>query len=62
MFSAKIAVNLNVNQLYLQKNWTLGNDKVFHFTHDEKNEDEFVPAVHLAEQTISYARELEMIV
>ena len=45
-----------------QRKWNLGEDKVFRFKQEKKNDDEFVPAVFLAEQTITYARELEMIV
>lgn len=42
--------------------WQLGKDNFFYFTQDEKKTDEKIPAIELAEQTIEYARELEMIV
>ncbi|XP_046351362.1 26S proteasome non-ATPase regulatory subunit 8-like [Haliotis cracherodii] len=45
-----------------QRKWTVGPDNFFSFTHDTKDTDEVIPAKLLAEQTIEYARELEMIV
>ncbi|XP_064599763.1 26S proteasome non-ATPase regulatory subunit 8-like [Liolophura sinensis] len=46
----------------LQKGWTVGPDNFFHFRQEEKEADDVIPAKLLAEQTIEYARELEMIV
>ena len=37
-------------------------DGFFFFKQEEKDTDEVIPAKDLAEQTIAYARELEMIV
>lgn len=37
-------------------------DGFFHFQCEKKDTDEVIPAKMLAEQTIEYARELEMIV
>jgi len=42
--------------------WTLGNDKMFHFTTEVQKNDETIPSREFAEQAIDYARELEMIV
>jgi len=46
----------------LQRKWDLKTDGFFYFVHEEKETDEVIPAKDLAEQTIMYARELEMIV
>ncbi|XP_052700636.1 26S proteasome non-ATPase regulatory subunit 8-like [Crassostrea angulata] len=46
----------------VQRGWTLPPDGFFHFQHEKKDADEVIPAKMLAEQTIEYARELEMIV
>lgn len=46
---------------FFQKKWTLGADKYYHFSREEKAEEP-LPAVELATQAIAYARELEMIV
>lgn len=54
---------LNFFLLYfLQKGWSVGPDNFFHFRREEKEADDVIPAKLLAEQTIEYARELEMIV
>ena len=45
-----------------QRGWNLGSDNFFHYKQEEKDTDEVIPAKLLAEQTIEYARELEMIV
>jgi hypothetical protein len=37
-------------------------DGFFYFEQEEKETDEVIPAMDLAQQTIEYARELEMIV
>ncbi|XP_046561962.1 26S proteasome non-ATPase regulatory subunit 8-like isoform X1 [Haliotis rubra] len=44
------------------RKWTVGPDNFFSFFHDTKDTEEVIPAKLLAEQTIEYARELEMIV
>ncbi|XP_033115934.1 26S proteasome non-ATPase regulatory subunit 8-like [Anneissia japonica] len=44
------------------QNWNLKDDGYLYFSNDEKKADEVIPACELAEQTIEYARELEMIV
>ncbi|KAL8583821.1 26S proteasome non-ATPase regulatory subunit 8 [Nucella lapillus] len=51
-------------QEYAQKRgWQLGKDNCFHFKVESKHTaDEVIPAKTLAQQTIEYARELEMIV
>lgn len=46
----------------VQRGWTLAADSFFHFQQEKKETDESIPAIQLAEQTIEYARELEMIV
>ncbi|KAL5009174.1 hypothetical protein ScPMuIL_014755 [Solemya velum] len=45
-----------------QRAWNIGNDNFFHFVQETKETDEVIPAKLLAEQTIVYAKELEMIV
>ncbi|PVD26107.1 hypothetical protein C0Q70_13775 [Pomacea canaliculata] len=48
---------------YAQKRgWTSGSDGFFYFQMEPKTTDEVIPAKMLAERTIEYARELEMIV
>ena len=42
--------------------WTLNNSNFFYFQQEENKQDEVIPATSLAQQTIEYARELEMIV
>ncbi|XP_071962683.1 26S proteasome non-ATPase regulatory subunit 8-like [Antedon mediterranea] len=44
------------------QNWNLKDDGYLYFTNDEEKTEEVIPAHELAEQTIEYARELEMIV
>ncbi|CAC5367870.1 PSMD8 [Mytilus coruscus] len=46
----------------VQRGWTLASDSFFYFQQEKKVTDESIPAMQLAEQTIEYARELEMIV
>ena len=46
----------------LQRNWESRADGFFYFKQEEKDSDDVIPAKQLAEQTIEYARELEMIV
>jgi len=46
----------------LQRGWKLSPDNFFRFVHELKDTDDVIPAKELAEQTIEYARELEMIV
>lgn len=46
----------------LQRGWTSGSDGFFYFQMEPKTTDEVIPAKMLAERTIEYARELEMIV
>ena len=48
--------------LLLQRAWESRADGFFYFKQEEKDSDEVIPAKLLAEQTIEYARELEMIV
>ncbi|WAR18510.1 PSMD8-like protein [Mya arenaria] len=45
-----------------QRKWDLKTDGFFYFAQEEKDTDDVIPAKTLAEQTIMYARELEMIV
>lgn len=45
-----------------KRNWTLGADNVYTFASKTDKPKEPLPSVELAEQAISYARELEMIV
>ncbi|ESO93619.1 hypothetical protein LOTGIDRAFT_232655 [Lottia gigantea] len=45
-----------------QRKWKAKGDSFFHFVNDDMTEEEVIPAKELAEQTIEYARELEMIV
>ncbi|KAK4886834.1 hypothetical protein RN001_003105 [Aquatica leii] len=45
-----------------KRKWKLGRDKFFHFVPEVKKNDEPIPSRELAEQAITYARELEMIV
>lgn len=45
-----------------QRNWESRPDGFFYFKQEEKDSDDVIPARQLAEQTIEYARELEMIV
>ncbi|KAK6182498.1 hypothetical protein SNE40_010176 [Patella caerulea] len=45
-----------------QRNWSTQSDNFYHYKPDEIDQDEVIPAKELAEQTIEYARELEMIV
>ena len=46
-----------------KRNWTLGKDGFYHFVSQEESKaKEPIPSVELCEMTISYARELEMIV
>ncbi|GFS25548.1 26S proteasome non-ATPase regulatory subunit 8 [Elysia marginata] len=45
-----------------QRKWNLNKDNFFYFVQDAKDHDLAIPAKLLAEQTIEYARELEMIV
>ncbi|XP_069118027.1 26S proteasome non-ATPase regulatory subunit 8-like [Argopecten irradians] len=47
----------------IKRGWTVSSDNFFHFAvYEQKEADESIPAMQLAEQTIEYARELEMIV
>jgi hypothetical protein len=52
----------NFDALISQKNWTLSPDGFYHFASEIPKAKEPIPSVELAEQTIFYARELEMIV
>jgi hypothetical protein len=61
-FVVKDSSNKQVNVFPLQRGWTLPPDGFFHFQCEKKDMDEVIPAKMLAEQTIEYARELEMIV
>lgn len=45
-----------------KRNWNLGADGLYHFSSETPKAKEPIPSVELAEMTISYARELEMIV
>ncbi|XP_045185496.1 26S proteasome non-ATPase regulatory subunit 8-like [Mercenaria mercenaria] len=45
-----------------QRKWEVKQDGFFYFEQEEKETDEVIPAMDLAQQTIEYARELEMIV
>ena len=45
-----------------QRKWDLRTDGFLHFPKEENDTDGVIPAKDLAEQTIMYARELEMIV
>ncbi|BFZ12410.1 hypothetical protein BsWGS_15448 [Bradybaena similaris] len=45
-----------------QRKWSLQKDNFFYFTQEAKDADHTIPAKTLAERTIEYARELEMIV
>ncbi|KAK3092286.1 hypothetical protein FSP39_000771 [Pinctada imbricata] len=44
------------------RGWNVASDGFFHYSQEKKDQDETIPATVLAEQTIEYARELEMIV
>ncbi|KAH9519504.1 26S proteasome non-ATPase regulatory subunit 8 [Bulinus truncatus] len=50
-----------VREYSAKRNWKLEND-FFHFIQETKDADHNIPAKVLAQQTIDYARELEMIV
>jgi len=45
-----------------ERGWEHRADNFLYFAHEERNKDEIIPATDLAEKTIEYARELEMIV
>lgn len=46
----------------VKKSWQLGADQLYHFVLEERKLDDHVPSTDLAQQVISYARELETIV
>lgn len=69
----KISLNEAARMLYMpntqsireygtKKNWKLGRDNFYHFAPEIKKQDDPIPSTELAEQALSYARELEMIV
>ena len=48
--------------IIFQRGWTLNSDNFFHYQQEVNKSDDVIPALDLAQQTINYARELEMIV
>ncbi|KAK5643716.1 hypothetical protein RI129_007561 [Pyrocoelia pectoralis] len=51
-----------IQEFTTKRKWKLGVDNYFHFVPEIKKSDEPIPSRELAEQAITYARELEMIV
>lgn len=51
-----------VKQFGQKRNWNLDKTGIYHFSSETPKTKEPIPSVELAEMTISYARELEMIV
>lgn len=51
-----------VRNFSVKRNWTLARDGTYNFVTATVKPKEALPSVNLAEQAISYARELEMIV
>jgi len=51
-----------VQEFAAKRKWKSGRDHFFHFAPEVKKSDEPIPSKELAEQAITYARELEMIV
>ena len=47
---------------FLQRGWTLRGDNFFYYQQEVSKNDDVIPAIDLAQKTIDYARELEMIV
>ena len=48
--------------IIFQRGWTLNSDNFFYYQQEVNKSDDVIPALDLAQQTINYARELEMIV